>query len=140
MTCKDEETDSSNPMKHAKYSMATVKTSCAASLTALLLLWEATLPLQFSWSEAPQCPPAPEGKNSLVLWCDPPPVTTAPISGLKGCQKPFWSTWDKKLLTSPGFPPPTLNSPLCGGQLMTPAQIHLTSTPRSIGYATTDLL
>lgn len=72
MTCKDEETDSSTPMKHAKDSMATVKISRAASLTALLLLWEATLPLQFSWSEAPQCPPAPEGENSLVLGVTPP--------------------------------------------------------------------
>lgn len=99
-TSNGEETDGSNPMKHRKENTVTVKSTSTTSPSAPLLPLEATHLPQHLWSEVEQCPPAPGGRNSLILWCDLP-VTIALSLDLKSQQKPSWSTWSKMLLTCP---------------------------------------
>lgn len=61
----DEEAASSNPMKHAKGSAATVKTAHVTSHQ--LYFCCRRLHLHSGTLEVPQCLPAPEDGNSLVL-------------------------------------------------------------------------
>lgn len=93
-------------------------------------------------SEVPQCLPAPEGRNSLALWCDSQ-MLPLHLSRLRS-QRPeeaFTVNLGQNALTSPEFPCPKLNSALSRRWLMSPAGFTLLQTsPHSIDvFLTTDV-
>lgn len=64
---EEEVAESLGPAKPTEESAATVKTTCAASQLAPLLLREGMPPLRYPWGEVTQCSPAPEGFPRTTL-------------------------------------------------------------------------